>query len=95
MRRCGGLAEGVFTAPVLLEMLIWGAQHNETDAPCGVILGIAKDRETVLAETRRRWEVRDPNPILPPFDGRDSHGPPGRNSRFRKKRAAAPLAAKL
>jgi DNA-binding HxlR family transcriptional regulator len=61
--------KGIALAPVLLEMLVWGAQHNETAAPCGVILNMAKNREAVLAETRRRWATRDLNPILPPFAG--------------------------
>jgi DNA-binding HxlR family transcriptional regulator len=87
--------KGIALAPVLLEMLVWGAQHNETAGPCGVILEMAKNREAVLAETRRRWEARDPNPILPPFDGRDGHGRSGRNLRPMKTPAAARPAAKL
>jgi DNA-binding HxlR family transcriptional regulator len=59
--------KGISLAPVLLEILIWSAQHNETAAPCGLILEMAKNRKAVLAETRRRWETRDPTPILPPF----------------------------
>ena len=62
------LAEkGIALAPVLLEMLIWGAHYEETDAPCAVIDHMEKNRAAVLAETRRRWEQRDPTPILPPF----------------------------
>lgn len=86
--------KGIGLAPVLLEMLVWGAQHNETAAPCGAILEMAKNRESVLAETRRRWETRDPNPILPPFDGVDNHGRSGRNLRPLKRRAAARPAGK-
>ena len=58
---------GIDLAPVLLELLIWGAQHEDTDAPCAVIVEMAKNREAVLAETRRRWQDRDPTPLLPPF----------------------------
>lgn len=87
--------KGIALAPVLLEMLVWGAQNNETAAPCGVILDMAKNREAVLAETRRRWETRDPNPILPPFETRERHSPPGRKSRHKKTstiaRPAAPV----
>lgn len=72
--------KGIALAPVLLEMLIWGAQHAETAAPCGVILEMAKNREAVLAETRRRWEIRDPNPILPPFDAGNINRVSTRNS---------------
>jgi DNA-binding HxlR family transcriptional regulator len=56
--------KGIDMAPVLLEMLIWGARHEETGAPCGVIENMAKKRPQVLAEVRRRWEERDPTPLL-------------------------------
>ncbi len=80
--------KGIALAPVLLEMLVWGAQNNETAAPCEVILDMAKNREAVLAETRRRWEMRDPRPILPRFESPDRQRPSGRNSRPAKTRAA-------
>jgi DNA-binding HxlR family transcriptional regulator len=60
--------KGIELAPVMLELLIWGARHEKTGAPCEVIEHLARNREQVLAETRRRWERRDPTPILPPFD---------------------------
>jgi DNA-binding HxlR family transcriptional regulator len=60
--------KGIALAPVLLEMLIWGAQHEQTAAPCALIAQMAQNREAVLAETRRRWAERDPTPLLPPFD---------------------------
>jgi DNA-binding HxlR family transcriptional regulator len=59
--------KGIDLAPALLELLIWGARHEETGAPCEVIEHLANNREQVLAETRRRWEQRDPTPILPTF----------------------------
>jgi DNA-binding HxlR family transcriptional regulator len=59
--------KGVDLAPVLLELLIWGARHEETGAPCALIERMARNREQVLAEVRRRWMVRDPRPFLPPF----------------------------
>lgn len=62
--------KGIDLAPVLLELLIWGARHEETSAPCAVIDEMEKNREQVLAETRRRWRTRDPAPILPKFADR-------------------------
>jgi len=59
--------KGIDLAPVLLELLIWAARHEETGAPCGVMVEMAKNREAVLAETRRRWQERDPTPLLPSF----------------------------
>lgn len=59
--------KGIALAPVLLELLIWGGQHEATDAPCAVIEHMEHNRAAVLAETYRRWAERDPTPILPPF----------------------------
>ena len=59
--------KGIALAPVLLEILIWGAHHEETDAPCAVIEGMEQNRAAVIAEAYRRWEQRDPTPLLPPF----------------------------
>jgi DNA-binding HxlR family transcriptional regulator len=60
--------KGIDLAPVLLEILIWGARHEKTAAPSRVMAEIEKDRASILAETRRRWEDRDPRPILPRFE---------------------------
>ncbi len=59
--------KGIDLAPVLLDLLIWGATHEATGAPCEVIAEMAKNREPLLAETRRRWRERDPTPLLPSF----------------------------
>ena len=63
--------KGIDLAPVLLELLIWGARHEETGAPCGLILRIEKNREQILAETRRRWAERDTTPLIPKFGGNE------------------------
>ena len=60
-------AKGIALAPILLELLIWGAHHEKTSAPCAVIKNMEKNRVAILAETYRRWEQRDPTPILPSF----------------------------
>jgi DNA-binding HxlR family transcriptional regulator len=59
--------KGIDLAPVVLELLIWGAKHEETGAPCEVIAQMAQNREQVIAEVHRRWQQRDPTPFLPPF----------------------------
>jgi DNA-binding HxlR family transcriptional regulator len=66
--------KGIDLAPVLLELLIWGARHEETEASCGAIEEMAGNREAVLAEVRRRWRERDPEPFLPRL-GRESGKP--------------------
>jgi DNA-binding HxlR family transcriptional regulator len=57
--------KGIDLAPVLLELLIWGARHEETGLPRAVIRKMAKDRQQVLAEVRRRWRQGDSTPLLP------------------------------
>ena len=65
-------AKGIALAPVLLELLIWGAHHEKTDAPCAAIDAMAQNRAAVIAEAYRRWEERDPTPLIPPFDSTKS-----------------------
>jgi DNA-binding HxlR family transcriptional regulator len=59
--------KGIDLAPVLLELVIWGGQHEQTGAPCQAIDHMAQNRQAVLAEVRKRWQERDPRPFLPPF----------------------------
>lgn len=61
--------KGIELAPVLLELLIWGARHEETGAPSGLAEMMENNREGVLAEVRRRWRERDPTPLTPRFGG--------------------------
>jgi DNA-binding HxlR family transcriptional regulator len=62
--------KGIDLAPVLLELLIWGARHEETAIPCARIEKIEKDRKAFLALVRRHWRKRDPTPLLPKFGTR-------------------------
>ena len=55
--------KGIDLAPVLLELLIWGARHEKTDAPCVLIEQMVSSRVRLLAEVRRRWENHDPTPL--------------------------------
>jgi len=43
--------KGIDLAPVLLELLIWGARHEETGAPCAVIMNMEESREEVLRKS--------------------------------------------
>jgi DNA-binding HxlR family transcriptional regulator len=56
---------GIDLAPALLELLIWGARHEETGARPAVMEYLEKNREEFLAEVRRRWQERDSTPLLP------------------------------
>ena len=55
--------KGVDLAPVLLELLIWGARHEKTETPCAAIEKMAEHRDALLGEVRRRWETNDPRPL--------------------------------
>jgi DNA-binding HxlR family transcriptional regulator len=71
--------KGIDLAPVLLELLIWGTRHEETGAPCALIDEMAKNREAVLAEVRRRWQERDPTPFLHKFGASEAGCEPTRS----------------
>jgi DNA-binding HxlR family transcriptional regulator len=55
--------KGIDLAPVLLELLIWGAQHEKTEAPCAMVEKMAGHRQALLSEVWRRWETNDPRPL--------------------------------
>ena len=74
--------KGIDLAPLLLDLLIWGSRHEETAAPSALIEEMADKREQILAEVRRRWEARDPTPLLPWLSG----GQPEAAVRLRGKR---------
>ncbi|HKV48120.1 MAG TPA: helix-turn-helix domain-containing protein [Candidatus Acidoferrales bacterium] len=62
--------KGIDLAPLMLELLIWGARHEATAAPCAVIDHMEKNRSTILAETKRRWSEDDRTPLLPKFESK-------------------------
>ncbi len=64
--------KGIDLAPVLLDLLVWGARHEKTGAPGAFLARAEKNRERFLAEARRRWQERDSTPLIPKF------GPGGR-----------------
>jgi DNA-binding HxlR family transcriptional regulator len=76
--------KGIDLAPVLLDLLIWGARHEHTGAPCALIANMERNREEVLADVRRRWRERDPAPLLPKFAEAVSTGPRGHPTRLRQ-----------
>lgn len=61
-------AKGIDLAPALLELLIWGARHEQTATPCAAIEAMAQNRAAILDEVRRRWAARDDRPLQ--VDGR-------------------------
>jgi DNA-binding HxlR family transcriptional regulator len=55
--------KGIDLAPVLLELLLWGGQHEEDSMPTPMIEKMKHHREPILAEVRRRWRDRDHTPL--------------------------------
>ena len=55
--------KGIDLAPVLLELLIWGARHGKTRMPCALLEKMEENREALIAEVRRRWKERDFTPL--------------------------------
>jgi DNA-binding HxlR family transcriptional regulator len=77
--------KGIDLAPVLLDLLVWSATHEQTGAPAAAIAKIAKNREEFLAETRRRWEVRDRTPLIPRFGSGTETGRPNERRPAKKR----------
>ena len=59
--------KGIDLAPVLLELLLWGAKHEQTSAPRDMEAALKGGKEGFLAEVRRRWREGDRTPLLPAF----------------------------
>ncbi len=48
-------AKGLDLAPILVEMIVWGARYHDTAAPPSQIRAMTRHRERFLAEVRKRW----------------------------------------
>jgi DNA-binding HxlR family transcriptional regulator len=46
---------GIDLAPVLFEMILWAAQHEETAAPPEEVKAMERDRAGYLAAIRQAW----------------------------------------
>jgi DNA-binding HxlR family transcriptional regulator len=46
--------KGIDLAPVLTEMVLWAARHEETENQA-LVRQMKKDKEQLLAEVRKRW----------------------------------------
>ncbi len=50
--------KGADLAPVLVELVLWSARHEETDAPPAVVRAMRTQREQVIADIRAQWRPR-------------------------------------
>jgi DNA-binding HxlR family transcriptional regulator len=62
--------KGIDLAPVLMDLLLWGARYENTSTPRELVAQLQGDREGFLAEVRRRWEQQDMTPLIPRFQSR-------------------------
>lgn len=51
-------AKGIELAPVLVELVIWSAQHEATDAPPEVVRAMRSDRVAFIEGVRKRWRAQ-------------------------------------
>jgi DNA-binding HxlR family transcriptional regulator len=47
--------KGIDLAPALVEIVLWTARHEDTDAPPSTIRAMRSHREQFLADVRARW----------------------------------------
>lgn len=50
-------AKGIDLAPVLVELILWSARHETTDAPEPVLRLMRDDRQAFIDGVRERWRV--------------------------------------
>ncbi len=60
--------KGIDLAPVLLEVLVWGARYGDVGVSCAPTEIMGLDRGQILGEVRRRWRERDSTPLIPRFN---------------------------
>lgn len=51
--------KGIELAPVLVELVVWSARHEQTDAPAAVVRRMRADRDAFVAEVRQQWRDGD------------------------------------
>jgi DNA-binding HxlR family transcriptional regulator len=54
--------KGFDLAPVLMELVIWAAKHEQTEAPAAIVREMRSRRPQLLARLRRQWQDSDAEP---------------------------------
>ena len=62
-------AKGIDLAPVLVELILWGARYEDTAAPPALLRKMEKNRAEFLSELRGRWAAEESSSAGP--KGRD------------------------
>ena len=58
-------AKGMDLAPVLVELILWGARYEDTAAPPALLRKMEKSRAEFLSELRARWAAGEPGSAPP------------------------------
>lgn len=56
-------AKGMDLAPVLVELILWGARYEDTEAPPALLRKIQKNRTEFLSELRARWAAAESHQV--------------------------------
>lgn len=54
-------AKGIDLAPALVEVVLWAARYEDTDAPTSIVRTMRSNRERFIGEIRKRWESESRN----------------------------------
>ena len=58
-------AKGMDLAPVLVELILWGARYEDTAAPPALLRKMEKNRAEFLSELRARWSAGESSSVIP------------------------------
>ena len=58
-------AKGMDLAPVLVELILWGARYEETAAPPALLRKMEKNRAEFVSELRARWAAGESSAVIP------------------------------
>jgi DNA-binding HxlR family transcriptional regulator len=58
-------AKGIDLAPVLVELILWGARYEDTAAPPALVRKMEKNRAEFLSELRARWAADESSSVGP------------------------------
>lgn len=50
-------AKGIDLAPVLVDIVVWAARHEKTDAPPAVVTEMTRNRRRFIAGVRAEWRA--------------------------------------
>jgi len=58
-------AKGIDLAPILVELILWGARYEDTAAPPALLRKMEKHRTEFISELRKRWAAGGSSSVIP------------------------------